>query len=507
MEASRENVSPCRILVAEDSPTQRRIIMSVLAQEGHEVLLASDGIEAVTQAFQEAPDLVVLDIEMPKMNGYQVCRLLKDDCRTAHIPIIMLTSKAQETDKFWGLKTGADRYVTKSFKLTGLAATVQELLESGPAGGVLTPQGGGFQAGQEPPDDQDIDVLSRVNELLDRKLYEATIINEISKLNTLSEDCGITLSSMLTVVAKVIECHVCSVFLIEEAELFIHVHDQVGRRYFDEARRRMLEVALPLMRPGSSPSQIKVSVDSEPSLVREDSQESGSIKSMLTLELKARGHTIALLALTSKSADAFNHNVRRLLDIIEYPVSLVVDNARLHEGTRKLAITDGLTRLYNHRHFYELLEQEFQRATRYESKLSLIMIDIDSFKLINDTHGHQVGDEIIMALAGVISREVRDVDIAARYGGEEMAVLLPQTGIRQAKAVAERIRAAVENHDFSLPDRGTVSISLGVAGFPECGASNYTMLVQVADAALYEAKKAGKNCVRTGKCHGTAKEI
>ena len=503
MEASRENLSSYRILVAEDSPTQRRIIMSVLAQEGHEVLLASDGIEAVTQAFQEAPDLVVLDIEMPKMNGYQVCRLLKDDSRTAHIPIIMLTSKAQETDKFWGLKTGADRYVTKSFKLTGLAATVQELLESGPAGG-MTSQGSGLQAEQEAPDDQDIDVLSRVNELLDRKLYEATIINEISKLNTLSEDCGVTLSSMLTVVAKVIECHVCSVFLIEEAELFIHVHNQVGRRFFDEARRRMLEAALPLMRPASSPSQIKVSVDSEPSLVREDGQGPGSIKSMLTLELKARGQTIALLALSSQNADAFNYEVRRLLDIIEYPVSLVVDNARLHEGTRKLAITDGLTRLYNHRHFYELLEQEFQRAIRYESKLSLIMVDIDSFKLINDTHGHQVGDEIIMALAGVISREVRDVDIAARYGGEEMAVLLPQTGIRQAKAVAERIRGAVENHDFSLPDGGTVTISLGVAGFPECGASNYTMLVQVTDAALYEAKKAGKNCVRTGKCHGTA---
>ena len=503
VEASRENVRSRRILVAEDSPTQRRIIMTVLAGEGHEVLLASDGIEAVTQAFQESPDLVVLDIEMPKMNGYQVCRLLKDDSRTAHIPIIMLTSKSQETDKFWGLKTGADRYVTKSFKLTGLAATVMELLETGAPGMTLAPPAA-LRGGREQRDDQDIDVLSRVNELLDRKLYEATIINEISKLNTLSEDCGVTLKSMLTVVAKVIECHVCSVFLIEEGELFIHVHNQVSQRYFDEARSRVQEAASLFMRPGASSSQIKCSVDSEPGLVCEDGEEPESVRSLLSLELKARGTTIALLMLTSPAADAFGDEAKRLLKIIEYPVSLVVDNARLHEGTRKLAITDGLTRLYNHRHFYELLDQEFQRAIRYESKLSLIMADIDSFKQVNDKHGHQVGDDVIMVLAGVISREVRDFDIAARYGGEEMAVLLPQTGVKQAMAVAERIRSAVENHDFSLPDGETVTISLGVAGFPECGAENHTALVQVADAALYEAKKAGKNCVRTGNYHGTA---
>ncbi|MCL6105798.1 MAG: diguanylate cyclase [Actinobacteria bacterium] len=487
---------PYRILVAEDSPTQQRIIKTVLSREGFDVVIAGDGIEAVTQAFQENPDLVVLDIEMPRMDGYQVCRLLKDDYRTSRTPVIMLTSKSQETDKFWGLQTGADRYVTKDFQLTGLAGAVRELL------------GGGDKDGDAPArcnlpkqpavDQQDVDVLSRVNELLDRKLYEATVINEISKLNTLSENCALTVSSVLTVIAKVTDCPVCSIMLVEESELIIHVHGPVGNSYFEEARRQAIGAASPYMKPGTASTQIEVVVDSDPSFIREDRPEFDGIKSMLVIPLQARGQKIAILILSSPRPDAFAEATQRLLEIIEYPVSLVVDNARLHEGTRRLAITDGLTRLFNHRHFYELLEQEFQRAVRYESQLSLIMADIDSFKKINDAHGHQVGDEILTQLAGVISREVRDMDIVARYGGEEIAVLLPQTGPKQACEVATRIRGAVENYNFHLPDGGNVTLSLGVAGFPECGASNYAGLVQVADAALYEAKKTGKNRVVAG---------
>lgn len=493
MEATPKQANSYRILVAEDSPTQLQIIKSVLSQEGFAVLMASDGIEAVTQAFHEIPDLIVLDIEMPKMNGYQVCRLLKDDHRTSHIPIIMLTSRTQETDKYWGLKTGADRYVTKDFKLTGLAPTIHELLKQS----VIDDAAVQPRVEIEAPhyEEEDIDVLSRVNDLLDRKLYEATIINEISRLNTLSEDCGVTVSSVLTVISKVTDCHVCAVLLIEEAELIIHVHYDVGSLYFEEARRQTIEAALPYMRPGTKPDHIKAIVDSDPAFLSQERPEVGTVKSMLTIPLKARSRTIAILVLTSPKPDAFTEDIQRLLDIIEFPVSMVVDNARLHEGARKLAITDGLTRLYNHRHFYELLEQDFSRAVRYESLLSLIMIDIDSFKLINDTHGHQVGDNILKGLAKVISGEVRDVDIVARYGGEEFAVLLPQTGMQQAEAVAERIRSSVENHDFGLPDGGKVTISLGVAGFPECGATNHTELVQIADLALYEAKKAGKNQV------------
>jgi len=357
--------------------------MSVLNREGFEVALACDGIEAVTQAFSMKPDIIVLDIEMPRMNGYQVCRLLKDDRRTAHIPVVMLTSRSQETDKFWGLKTGADRYVTKDFKLTGLGISIHELLDEKGATADY-PQPGVANSVISKQDETD--VLSRVNDLLDRKLYEATIINEISKLNTLSEDCAATVNSVLGVIAKVTDCYICSVLLVEELELIMHVHKAVGKEYYDRSRSQAFEAASGYMLPGTTTSELSETVDAEPAFLGGEHPECDSFGSVLTIPLMARGKTIAVLTLNSPKTDAFVEDVRRVLDILEYPASVVVDNARLHEGTKRLAVTDGLTRLFNHRHFYELLEQEFLRTKRYKTQLAMIMIDIDYFKHINDTY-------------------------------------------------------------------------------------------------------------------------
>ncbi len=496
MEAIQRQANIYRVLVAEDSPTQRQIIKSVLGRDGYDVILASDGIEAVTQAFSQKPDLIVLDIEMPRMNGYQVCRLLKDDRRTAHIPVVMLTSRSQETDKFWGLKTGADKYVTKDFKLTGLAGSVHDLLELSEAAaeGQERQQVSSFAGEQE-----ETDVLSRVNDLLDRKLYEATIINEISKLNTLSEDCAVTVSSVLTVISKVTDCYVASVFLVEELDLIVHVQNPVGADYFDLSRAQAFNAAREYLHAGTSPGQVHLITDSDKVFLEGEHPDCDTVRSTLSIPLMARGETIAVLTLNSPRPEAFSEDIRRVLEIVEHPASVVVDNARLHEGTKRLAITDGLTRLINHRHFYELLEQEFLRTKRYETSLAMIMIDIDFFKHINDTFGHQMGDDILKAMAIVIQQEVRDVDILARYGGEEFAILLPHAGLEQAAAVAERIRASVERKEFEGPDGNVrLTVSLGVAAFPDCAINSQTELVQMADAAMYKAKEAGKNRVVTG---------
>jgi len=507
LEAARqEQARPYRILVAEDSPTQRQIIMTVLNREGHEVIMAEDGIEAFSACLAQMPDLVVLDIEMPKMNGYQVCRLLKDDRRTSHIPVIMLTSKSQETDKYWGLKTGADRYVTKDFKLTGLANEVSDLLSQEAAADRLAP--GLHVTPVSSPGQEDTDVLSRVNDLLDRKLYEATIINEVSRLNTLSEDSSITIDSVLSVIARVTDCDVCAVVLAEEKEIFIHTRRPISAEFFEEAKSRAIADARPYLPPGTSPASLRLISEMDPMFLEKTGETSEQILSTLTMPLAARGEIVALMTLFSAKKDAFTEEERLVLDIVAHPASIVVDNARLHEGTKRMAITDGLTKLINHRHFYELLAHEFQRTCRYKAQISLIMFDIDYFKHVNDTYGHQVGDEILQKLAELAMQEVREVDILARYGGEEFAVLLPQTGIEQAQAVAERIRMAVERHEFSCAEgKIRVTVSLGVAGFPATGISSQIELVQEADAALYRAKKTGKNRVETGESKDAADAI
>ncbi len=170
---------------------------------------------------------------------------------------------------------------------------------------------------------------------------------------------------------------------------------------------------------------------------------------------------------------------------------LEADQAALAE----LATHDGLTGLYNHRTFYALLADELARAQRFSRPLSLLMLDIDHFKRVNDTHGHLAGDAVLKALGKLLHREVRGIDRVCRYGGEEITVILPETDIDAAAHVAERLRAAVEAQPFdanSEPIRLTVSI--GVASFPAHADSAET-LVAAADAALYAAKRGGRNLV------------
>ncbi len=162
-----------------------------------------------------------------------------------------------------------------------------------------------------------------------------------------------------------------------------------------------------------------------------------------------------------------------------------------------LAITDGLTGIYNHRYFYEKINEEFERAKRYNAPLSLIMFDFDYFKRINDRYGHVVGDSVLVEMAKIVMSNIRKHDIFARYGGEEFVLLLPHTNSTGAIQEAERIRKAVESHHFQHIDkRGDVTISLGIVTFPSKYINHPEDMVKLADAALYEAKKLGRNrCV------------
>ncbi|HEU0219561.1 MAG TPA: diguanylate cyclase [Gallionella sp.] len=164
-----------------------------------------------------------------------------------------------------------------------------------------------------------------------------------------------------------------------------------------------------------------------------------------------------------------------------------------------LAMRDGLTKLLNHRMFYTLLEKEVARAQRYEKPLSLLMLDIDHFKGVNDTYGHVAGDMILAGLSSVISSQVRNVDSVCRYGGEEISVILPETGLETAMQMAERIRSATDGHHFDIGQRQSIAItvSLGVASLPPQQTS-VEKLVAAADKALYEAKEGGRNRVCRG---------
>jgi diguanylate cyclase (GGDEF)-like protein len=202
---------------------------------------------------------------------------------------------------------------------------------------------------------------------------------------------------------------------------------------------------------------------------------------------------------------AFSDDERELLRSLASQAALALENVELHFQVRRQAVTDELTGLANHRRFQELLAAEIDQVRRYHHPLGLIMLDLDDFKLINDTYGHQQGDAVLRAVARVVQANSRDADSAARYGGEEMALILPHTDLDGAYAIAERVRSAIQ--DLRVPStngQGTIraTASVGVAATAE---GDQHTLVADADAALYEAKRQGKN--RTMKASARAANV
>jgi len=304
-----------KILIVDDIPVNIQLQKTYLASEGYEVVEAYDGVEALAKVESEAPDLILLDVMMPKMNGFEVCQKLKSSEKTWFIPVIIVTALNELQDKIRGIDSGADDFITKPFNK--------------------------------------LELLARVRSLLRIKL----------------------------------------------------LHEEL------EEKKRELEQA--------------------------------------------------------------------------------------NEKLRQLAITDGLTGLYNHRYFKEQIIQEIHRASRHNLPVSLVMIDIDYFKHYNDHNGHPAGDVVLKTIAELLRDNIRKIDVAARYGGEEFSLILSETSRSSALVVANKMKNLVEDYPFAFEEsqpNGQLTISMGIATYPEDGTTAQELLDK-ADQRLYRAKQLGRNRV------------
>jgi diguanylate cyclase (GGDEF) domain len=213
----------------------------------------------------------------------------------------------------------------------------------------------------------------------------------------------------------------------------------------------------------------------------------------LQTEGDAGENILGCIVIGRRGRNSFSETERNLAGIMSQEAAKAISNSLTYLKIKELAIKDGLTGLYNHRHFQEMLSHALARSDRFPEKVSLLLIDVDNLKQINDTHGHKAGDMVLASVGLAISESLRRIDTSARYGGDEFTIILPNTGEKGARTVAEKIRQKVER--IALKFRGEelkVTLSLGIAVYPQ-NASNKDSLIEKADRALYEAKRLGRN--------------
>jgi diguanylate cyclase (GGDEF)-like protein len=212
--------------------------------------------------------------------------------------------------------------------------------------------------------------------------------------------------------------------------------------------------------------------------------------------MMAQGEALGMLHLHSQHKGQFTTAKQQLASAVAERIALALANLRLNEALQQQSIRDPLTGLFNRRYLEESLEREVSRSERNQQRVGIIMIDVDHFKSFNDTFGHEAGDIVLRELGGFLKKQVRKADIACRYGGEEMLLILPETSLEVCQERAERIRQGVKHLDVQHQRQklGNITLSLGVAMFPEHGMTG-AGVIEAADAALYIAKKTGRDRV------------
>ncbi|MEX1251847.1 MAG: PleD family two-component system response regulator [Hyphomonas sp.] len=449
-----------RILIVDDIEANRRLLQAKLEAQYHSVILASSGPQALEMAQTHDPEIILLDVMMPGMDGYEVCRRLKADPVTAHIPVVMVTALSDTEDRVRGLDAGAEDFLTKpvdDFLLNSRVNTLMRYnavtseLRKREASGLKT---GAMEIGAGDETDGPARVFliddnprtsARVATMLRENGHKVMTLLESANMGDLAQErTDVLLVSLLSKSFDPLK--LCAHFKtndVTRAVSILLICDPLDRAK-----------AVKGMEIGASDT-IMAPVDAPELLARVRAQ-----------------------ARRTRYVEILRERVDRGLE---------------------LSVIDQLTGLFNRRYMTSQLQQYMQRAVMGGKPLSVMMLDIDHFKLINDTHGHQAGDEVLQELADRLRQNIRQVDVACRQGGEEFLVILPETPGEQAFAAAERVRKAIAAGVFSvLRDTQQVSVTVS-AGVASLQGPNDTMaeLIARADAALYQAKAAGRNCVQS----------
>ncbi len=449
-----------RVLVVDDVPANVKLLEARLSAEYFDVATAFSGSEALAMAERAECDIVLLDVMMPDMDGFEVCRRLKSNPTTHHIPVVMVTALDQPSDRVKGLEAGADDFLTKPVSDVALISRVRS--------------------------------LARLKMVTDELRMRAVTSREIGLQSAEHEAVSETgrggrvllvddrQSSYERLVATLVSEHAVDVET-EPSEALFHAAEgnydlaivSLGLQNFDGLR--LCSQLRSLERTRNLPILAVAEPDNNQRLLR-------------GLEIGVNDYLIRpidkneLLARTRTQVKRKRYTER------------LRDNVQM---TVEMAITDALTGLHNRRYMETHLATLVEQAASRGKQISVLILDIDFFKSVNDTYGHDAGDDVLREFAVRLRKSIRNIDLACRFGGEEFVVVMPETDMGVATTVAERLRRRIATEPFPIQQEMRlldVTISIGIAGLHGAD-DNAAAMLKRADQALYRAKRDGRNRV------------
>jgi two-component system cell cycle response regulator len=469
-----------KIFVVDDDEALLQTLGWILKDKGYDVVPLPTGGDLLERIEVEFPDLVLLDIMMPKIDGLEILEQVKSEEKWKDLPILMLSSMPPEEATVRALGLGATDYIAKPFRVRELLARIDARLKEAKE-------------------------LKRVREEARSRAEMVDILHEVT--DSLKPD---EIYHILTRrVARALQLSKCSMVSSQPGS-----NSGVVVAAAENPMLRNLEISLdkyPELKEALNTQRVVMveDVHTDPLYenVRREWERDGvrvPTRSSIVLPFSLRGEAAGVFflrttvddePLTPHDASFAEAVIKAAINAVERAYDLEAAKSD-RERFQMMANTDPLTGCVNRRAMLDRLEKELARARRYRHQLTVLMIDIDWFKDINDTRGHLVGDSVLRKLGDILRQEARQVDIVARYGGEEFTVILPDTDLEGGTTFAERLRDRVAKYDFAeVGDALHATVSIGVATFTENEEMKAEAIVERSDAALYRAKQAGRNKV------------
>ncbi len=440
------NNKTIKILIVDDTPANISLLTEMLELKNYQVLAAGDGERAIKIAGHIKPDLILLDIMMPGMNGFETCQVLKSEEGTRHIPVVFISAKSEMEDMLMGFSVGGADYINKPF--------------------------------------HEEEVYARIKSLIDVQQLNKQLMASEARLTKLVQENKEQAERLDKIVS-----HIGDGILQVDAQGNIEFVNPAVSELFDYTLEELegMNFLQLLAEPFAGEYKKYLSGHTATGLI--DEHDSSEERPLVSIIGRRKGGFQFPIDFSFVILPAQKQHYL----IVIHDISVHKDK---EEKLRTLSYVDPLTNLANRRRFDEFFLKEWLRSQRNQKSLAFIMIDIDNFKLFNDTYGHKQGDDCLKVIADSISSVIkRPGDMVARLGGEEFSVVLPDTTLDGVIKIAEQIRQSVAalNIPHYSSELGIVTISLGIAIHICTQCDNANQLYQQADQALYQAKQAGKN--------------